>query len=213
MAALVTGNQATASVIERGLNDADAEVRRFAAAAAATDARDRRSRRAAQDRAGRQGAARPPRSAARLGPAFAEDVVRAGSRRAEGCRTRTCSCRRSISSAHACPAERICRRRSDRDRRLARTPRRAPGTRRRTRSCRWRASSRTRRARRCRGSCSTRPGRCGCMPRAPPACWRAIDASHHADGAIRNDNVREAALSVADRSEAARSRRRRRSRR
>ncbi len=39
MAALVTGNQATASVIERGLNDADAEVRRFAAAAAATDAR------------------------------------------------------------------------------------------------------------------------------------------------------------------------------
>ena len=35
MAALVTGNQATTSVIERGLNDADAEVRRFAAAAAA----------------------------------------------------------------------------------------------------------------------------------------------------------------------------------
>ncbi len=45
MAALVTGNQATASVIERGLNDADAEVRRFAAAAAATDARiDERDR-------------------------------------------------------------------------------------------------------------------------------------------------------------------------
>jgi len=39
MASLVTGNQATTSVIERGLNDADAEVRRFAAAAAATDAR------------------------------------------------------------------------------------------------------------------------------------------------------------------------------
>lgn len=38
MAALVTGNQATASVIERGLLDADAEVRRFAVAAAATDA-------------------------------------------------------------------------------------------------------------------------------------------------------------------------------
>jgi cyclophilin family peptidyl-prolyl cis-trans isomerase len=38
MAALVTGNQATASVIERGLNDADAEVRRVAAAAAGTDA-------------------------------------------------------------------------------------------------------------------------------------------------------------------------------
>ena len=38
MAALVTGNQATASVIDRGLLDADAEVRRFAAAAAATDA-------------------------------------------------------------------------------------------------------------------------------------------------------------------------------
>jgi cyclophilin family peptidyl-prolyl cis-trans isomerase/HEAT repeat protein len=37
MAALVTGNQATASVIERGLLDADAEVRRFAAAAAAGD--------------------------------------------------------------------------------------------------------------------------------------------------------------------------------
>ena len=39
MAALVTGNQATESIIERGLNDSDAEVRRFAAAAAATDAR------------------------------------------------------------------------------------------------------------------------------------------------------------------------------
>ena len=39
MAALVTGNQATTSVIERGLNDADTEVRRFAAAAAGTDAR------------------------------------------------------------------------------------------------------------------------------------------------------------------------------
>jgi cyclophilin family peptidyl-prolyl cis-trans isomerase/HEAT repeat protein len=39
MAALVTGNQATASVIERGLNDSNAEVRRFAAAAAGTDAR------------------------------------------------------------------------------------------------------------------------------------------------------------------------------
>lgn len=38
MAALVTGNQATSSVIERGLLDVDAEVRRFAAAAAATDA-------------------------------------------------------------------------------------------------------------------------------------------------------------------------------
>jgi cyclophilin family peptidyl-prolyl cis-trans isomerase len=45
MAALVTGNQATASVIERGLNDADAEVRRFAAVAAATDAKiDERDR-------------------------------------------------------------------------------------------------------------------------------------------------------------------------
>ena len=39
MAALVTGDQATTSVIERGLNDADAEVRRFAAAAAASGAR------------------------------------------------------------------------------------------------------------------------------------------------------------------------------
>ena len=39
MAALVTGNQATGSVIERGLNDADDEVRRFAAAASGTDAR------------------------------------------------------------------------------------------------------------------------------------------------------------------------------
>jgi cyclophilin family peptidyl-prolyl cis-trans isomerase/HEAT repeat protein len=39
MAALVTGNQATSSVIERGLLDADAEVRRFAAAAASTDAK------------------------------------------------------------------------------------------------------------------------------------------------------------------------------
>src|SRR5687768_7758180 len=39
MAALVTGNQATESVVERGLNDSDAEVRRFAAAAAESDAR------------------------------------------------------------------------------------------------------------------------------------------------------------------------------
>ena len=39
MAALVTGNEATTSVIERGLNDRDAEVRRFAAAAAGSDAR------------------------------------------------------------------------------------------------------------------------------------------------------------------------------
>lgn len=38
MAALVTGNQATSSIVERGLLDADGEVRRFAAAAAATDA-------------------------------------------------------------------------------------------------------------------------------------------------------------------------------
>ncbi|HEX4914374.1 MAG TPA: peptidylprolyl isomerase [Vicinamibacterales bacterium] len=45
MAALVTGNQATTSVIERGLHDSDAEVRRFAAAAAGTDARvDERDR-------------------------------------------------------------------------------------------------------------------------------------------------------------------------
>jgi len=38
MAALVTGNQATASVIERGLLDVDGEVRRLAAAGLATDA-------------------------------------------------------------------------------------------------------------------------------------------------------------------------------
>ena len=45
MAALVTGNQGTTSVIERGLNDPDAEVRRFAAAAAGSDARvDERDR-------------------------------------------------------------------------------------------------------------------------------------------------------------------------
>lgn len=39
LAALVTGNQASGSIPERGLNDADVEVRRFAAAALATDAR------------------------------------------------------------------------------------------------------------------------------------------------------------------------------
>jgi cyclophilin family peptidyl-prolyl cis-trans isomerase/HEAT repeat protein len=45
MAALVTGNQATTSVIERGLNDTDSEVRRFAAAATAGDAKlDERDR-------------------------------------------------------------------------------------------------------------------------------------------------------------------------
>ncbi len=54
MAALVTGNQGTSSVIERGLLDVDAEVRRFAAAAAATDAsisdRDMLLKRAMADR-------------------------------------------------------------------------------------------------------------------------------------------------------------------
>ncbi|HYE87545.1 MAG TPA: peptidylprolyl isomerase [Vicinamibacterales bacterium] len=45
MAALVTGNQATTSIVERALKDPDAEVRRFAAAAAASDARiDERDR-------------------------------------------------------------------------------------------------------------------------------------------------------------------------
>lgn len=45
MAALVTGNQATTSIIERGLKDTDSEVRRFAAAAAGTDAKiDERDR-------------------------------------------------------------------------------------------------------------------------------------------------------------------------
>jgi cyclophilin family peptidyl-prolyl cis-trans isomerase/HEAT repeat protein len=39
MAALISGNQATSSVIERGLLDADAEVRRFAATAAAGDSK------------------------------------------------------------------------------------------------------------------------------------------------------------------------------
>jgi cyclophilin family peptidyl-prolyl cis-trans isomerase/HEAT repeat protein len=39
MAALVSGNQATTSVIERGLNDTDSEVRRVAAVAAAGDAK------------------------------------------------------------------------------------------------------------------------------------------------------------------------------
>jgi cyclophilin family peptidyl-prolyl cis-trans isomerase/HEAT repeat protein len=45
MAALVTGNEATTSIIERGLKDADSEVRRFAAVAAGTDAKiDERDR-------------------------------------------------------------------------------------------------------------------------------------------------------------------------
>lgn len=45
MAALVTGNQATTSVIERGLNDSDSEVRRFAAAATFGDSKlDERDR-------------------------------------------------------------------------------------------------------------------------------------------------------------------------
>lgn len=45
MAALITGDEATGSVIERGLHDPDIEVRRFAAAALATDARvDERDR-------------------------------------------------------------------------------------------------------------------------------------------------------------------------
>lgn len=45
MAALVSGNQATGSVIERGFRDTDAEVRRFAAVAAAGESRvDERDR-------------------------------------------------------------------------------------------------------------------------------------------------------------------------
>jgi cyclophilin family peptidyl-prolyl cis-trans isomerase/HEAT repeat protein len=53
MSALVTGGQATASVIDRALNDADAEVRRLAALAAGTDATAERTglvRRAMADR-------------------------------------------------------------------------------------------------------------------------------------------------------------------
>ena len=125
MAALVTGNQATTSVIERGLNDADAEVRRFAAAAAGDRRAHRRSRSRHQDRAGRQGAARPARGAARLGPAFSEDVVRADSRRAEGCQPARACCRRSISSAQACPAAESPAADLTRHRRLAERPRRA----------------------------------------------------------------------------------------
>ena len=55
MAALVTGNQATASVIERGLLDADGEVRRFAAAGRGDRCRNQRPRCAAEAGDGRQG--------------------------------------------------------------------------------------------------------------------------------------------------------------
>ncbi len=85
MAALVTGNQATTSVIERGLNDADAEVRRFAAAAAATDARiDERERIIKIALADKEPRVRLEALRA-WGRQLAEDVVRADPRRAEGC--------------------------------------------------------------------------------------------------------------------------------
>ena len=106
MAALVTGNQATASVIERGLLDADAEVRRFAAVAAATDApiaeRDALLKRALADK----DAARSARGAARLGPAACRRRRARRSAPRSRTPTRTCGCRRSICSATAVrPAE------------------------------------------------------------------------------------------------------------
>ena len=100
----------------------------------------RRARSRDQDRAGRQGASRPAGGAARLGPALPEDVVRADSRRAEGSPTRTCMLQAIDQLGAGCPAAEspppISPRSSIRS-----APRRARGTRRRTRSCRWRGCS------------------------------------------------------------------------
>ena len=113
MAALVTGNQATASVIERGLLDADAEVRRFAAAAAATDAQiDDRD--ASSTRLADQDARVRFEGLARVGTALPEDVVRAGPRGAEGSPIRTCVLQ-AIDQLGACLSGRPSRlRRSER---------------------------------------------------------------------------------------------------
>ena len=194
MAALVTGNQATTSVIERGLNDADAEVRRFAAAAAATDARiDERDR------------------VIKIALADKEPRVRLEALRAWGRHFQKTSCA-PIRAALKDPNPHVMlqaidqlargmsgggadRRRSADDRRLAehhaaRVARARPRDRVAGARC-----SRMPLARRCRDSCSTRPGRCGCMPREPPARWRSIDDLNTLM-TDPNDNVREAALSA-----------------
>jgi hypothetical protein len=57
MAALVTGNQATTSVIERGLNDTDAEVPPLRRCRGRDRCKARRARSHHQDRPGRQGTA------------------------------------------------------------------------------------------------------------------------------------------------------------
>ena len=75
MAALVTANEATPSIVERGLGDRDVEVRRLAALAAGAEADVRRSRAAAAARP--QGRQRPgqARGRARLGtPAPGHDL-------------------------------------------------------------------------------------------------------------------------------------------
>ena len=169
MAALVTGNQATESVVERGLNDSDAEVRRFAAAAAASDARiDDRDR------------------VLKIALADKDPRVRLEALRAWGRHLQKTSCapiRAALKDANphvqlqaidqlgaACPASESARRRSGRDRQL-------PEHRAAHLACAGAcdgvarataAGCRPHRA--CRASCSIRPGRCGCMPRVPRAC-------------------------------------------
>ena len=199
MAALVTGNQATTSVIERGLNDS----RRGSPPLRRGRGRDRCARSTIASACCKIALAdKEPRvrfeALRALGPAPAEDLVRADPRGAEGRRIRTCSCRRSISWATACPAAESPAADLTRDRRLARRP--APRA--------WHAPAhaivslaRIQPDAAAQGLlpryiAASAPGRCGCMPRAPPACCGLDRRSRHALAPTRTDNVREAALAA-----------------
>ena len=186
MAALVTGNQATASVIERGLND----TRRRGAPLCG--GRRRRPTRAIDDRERMIKIAladKEPRvrlEALRAwGRLLPEDLVRADPRGASRTPIRTSSCRRSISSAsrarrtRAPIAELSATRRHARQRAAhVACARPRPGV-------AGAHAIRKRRARRCRASSSIRPGRCACMPPAPPASLAAIDELNDARAPIR----------------------------
>ena len=195
MAALVTGNQATTSVIERGLNDADAEVRRFAAAAAATDARiderDALLKRALADKEPRvrlEGAARWGRqlqktSCAPIRAALkdADPHVRLQAIDQLGNRlSRRPSRRRRLTRIADSLTDAAARR----------------GTRRRTRWCRWRAVSRTR-PRKALPRFVAAPDLAGahvCRPRRGRAGRDRRAQRRSTDDP--NDNVREAALAA-----------------
>ena len=198
MAALVTGNQATASVIERGAE----RCRRRSAAVCGGGRGHRRARSTSAMRmlkigAGRQGCRGCASRPARLGPAAAEDLVRAGPAALRDADPHV------MLQAIDLLGNRLPRR--------ATTPPRASS--RRSSNTLDDAAAHVARAgaragvagapsagagprRRCRGSCSTRPGRCGCMRRAPPGSLGGDRRARRRWRRDRHDNVREAALAA-----------------